>query len=372
MKDEIIVLLEQSLGSNNLSFEDEMKILSKSSIKKALHKLFGVRTVVTLSYLKSLSNNENVLQVLEDFLSENGINIIYDDPLLASKGGTDLIAQYFNEIGQIPLFTVDEEKEIFQKYANCTDEKEKNELRDKIVEANLRLVVSVAKRYLNRGLDFLDLIQEGNLGLLTAIDKFDYTLDYKFSTYATYWIRQSIIRAVAVKGSSIHLPVHVYDAYIKAKNIMNQYYDENGVEMSLNDDQLDYIASESGVSPETMGMILSSQSVLSLDQPMRPDNDSEDVMLMNSIPDINKSTEDEAINNVLKEVVLDFVDNSSLSEREKNVIKKRYGLGDGKAMTLQTIGEEYDITRERVRQIERSAIKKLKRHSVTGVIKDFY
>ena len=356
----IIKVLENQISKNDLSLEDELQLINDVSIKRELDKLFNGKRKIALSDFYNLTQNERVRRLLETYFSESNIEITYDDPILSSKKGLDpIITQYFNEIGQLSLFTPEKEKEIFRKYVNATSESEKAALKSEIAEANLRLVISIAKRYHDRGLEYLDLIQEGNIGLLTAIDKFNPNFGYKFSTYATWWIRQSMLRAIADKGASIRIPVHAFEALSKIKMEMHNYYEETGKEMVLNEETRQYLADMTRIPRSTLDSLISVQNVISLDQPASND-DSNDSYLIDIIYDENEDTEKAAVDSVMCSEIKNILEESDLKEREIEVLKMRFGIGIKEPMTLEEVGNQLELTRERIRQIEGRALKRLR------------
>ena len=283
---------------------------------------------------------ETILSVTE------GINI--DDP----------VRMYLKEIGKVPLLTPQEEVEIATRMANG-DEEAKHQL----AEANLRLVVSIAKRYVGRGMLFLDLIQEGNLGLIKAVEKFDYRKGYKFSTYATWWIRQAITRAIADQARTIRIPVHMVETINKLIRVNRQLVQEYG-----RDPRPDEIAKEMGISEEKVREILKiAQEPVSLETPIGEEDDSH---LGDFIPDDDAPAPAEAVaSTLLKEQLMEVL--ASLTPREARVLRLRYGLDDGKARTLEEVGREFNVTRERIRQIEAKALRKLRHPSRSKKLKDF-
>ena len=258
----------------------------------------------------------------------------------------DPVRIYLKEIGKIPLIDGDVEIELAKKIADG-DDFAKNQL----VEANLRLAVNIAKRYIGKGLPFLDLIQEGNIGLLKAVEKFDHTMGYKFSTYATCWIKQSINRAIADQGRTIRIPVHIFETYNKVTRCSRQMLQELGREPTT-----DELAERLGMEPwRVVNIQRVTQTPISLESPIGEEEDSH---LGDFIPDSETpSPEDEAYKSLLKEELSNAL--HTLSPREEHVLKLRYGLLDGKTYTLEEIGQQLKITRERIRQIEKKALRKL-------------
>ena len=270
----------------------------------------------------------------------------------------DPVRMYLKEIGKVPLLTAEEELEIAQRMA-AGDE----EARKKLSESNLRLVVSIAKRYVGRGMQFLDLIQEGNLGLIKAVEKFDYSKGYKFSTYATWWIRQAITRAIADQARTIRIPVHMVETINKLIRVSRQLLQEYGREPTPEE-----IAKEMGVSEEKVREITKiAQEPVSLETPIGEEEDSH---LGDFIPDDDIPAPAEAAAfTMLKEQLTDVLD--TLTPREEKVLRLRFGLDDGRALTLEEVGREFNVTRERIRQIEAKALRKLRHPSRSKKLKDF-
>lgn len=270
----------------------------------------------------------------------------------------DPVRMYLKEIGKVSLLTADEERELAIRMEQGDEEAKK-----KLCESNLRLVVSIAKRYLNRGLSFLDLIQEGNLGLIKAVDKFDYTKGYKFSTYATWWIRQAITRSIADQARTIRIPVHMVETINKLIRVSRQLLQEYGREPTSEE-----IAKEMGISVEKVREIKKiSQDPVSLETPIGEEEDSH---LGDFIPDDDvPAPVDAAAYSMLKEQLMEVLD--TLSEREKKVLMLRFGLEDGRPRTLEEVGKEFNVTRERIRQIEAKALRKLRHPSRSKKLKDY-
>lgn len=294
-----------------------------------------------------LSKDEMPLELEElDLSLPKGISI--DDP----------VRMYLKEIGKIPLLKPHEEVELARRM-NDGDELAKQRL----VEANLRLVVSIAKRYVGRGMLFLDLIQEGNLGLIKAVEKFDYEKGFKFSTYATWWIRQAITRAIADQARTIRIPVHMVETINKLIRVSRQLLQELG-----RDPKPEEIAKEMEMSEEKVREIMKiAQDPVSLETPIGEEEDSH---LGDFIPDDDAPAPAEAAAySLLKEQIEDVL--GSLNEREQKVLKLRFGLEDGRARTLEEVGKEFDVTRERIRQIEAKALRKLRHPSRSKKLRDY-
>ncbi len=319
-------------------------------------------------------------------LEENGIDIIpeqiegedireienevaqYNKPekmaeLLESEGLAidDPVRMYLKEIGRVPLLTLEEELELAQQMGEGGERAE--EAKSKLVEANLRLVVSIAKRYVGKGMFFLDLIQEGNLGLMKAVKKFDHTKGYKFSTYATWWIRQSITRAIADQARTIRIPVHMVETIHKVSRYSRQMMQELGREATAEE-----IGEKMGMQADKVREIMRfSQDPVSLETPIGEEEDSH---LGDFIPDEDTpAPPDSASTAILREVIEKEL--GTLTPREAHVIRLRFGLYDGRCRTLEEVGKEFDITRERIRQIEAKALRKLRHPSRARHLKGF-
>ncbi|MBR3045495.1 MAG: RNA polymerase sigma factor RpoD [Oscillospiraceae bacterium] len=264
----------------------------------------------------------------------------------------DSVKIYLKEIGRVPLLTAEEETDLARRLA---DNPHDEGARQRLAEANLRLVVSIAKKYVGRGMQFLDLIQEGNMGLLKAVDKFDYTKGFKFSTYATWWIRQAITRALADQARTIRIPVHMVESITKVKKVSSQILHETGQEASPEE-----IARKLEMPVEKVLEIMRiAQDPVSLETPVGEEEDSH---LGDFIPDDQAPSPDEAASNaMLKEQLNEVL--STLTDREAKVMRMRYGLENGRQQTLEDVGKALGVTRERIRQIEAKALRKLKHYS---------
>ena len=338
-------------------------------------------------YLSKLNISKEEIDEIYDRVEKNGISLVDsrepnseelvdeegdDDGIVLTKTGEidveatvpktlptdDPVRMYLKEIGKVSLLTADEERELAIRMEQGDEEAKK-----KLCESNLRLVVSIAKRYLNRGLSFLDLIQEGNLGLIKAVDKFDYTKGYKFSTYATWWIRQAITRSIADQARTIRIPVHMVETINKLIRISRQLLQEYGREPTSEE-----IAKEMGITVEKVREIKKiSQDPVSLETPIGEEEDSH---LGDFIPDDDvPAPVDAAAYSMLKEQLMEVLD--TLSDREKKVLMLRFGLEDGRPRTLEEVGKEFNVTRERIRQIEAKALRKLRHPSRSKKLKDY-
>lgn len=283
---------------------------------------------------------------------EAEVEIDMNDTKYLDDVSDDSVRLYLREIGKIPLLTAEEELELAQRVV--AGEKR---AKDKMAEANMRLVVSIAKRYSGRGLDFLDLIQEGNTGLLRAVEKFDPDKGFKFSTYATWWIRQAITRAIADQARTIRIPVHMVETINKLLRTQRRMTQELNREPTI-----DELSKELELEPEKIEYIMKiKQDISSLDAGVGRDGDEEESVLGDFIEDEDTiSPEESAANQLLKEQVQDVL--SSLSDREQKIIRMRFGLDNGKSHTLEEVGQEFAVTRERIRQIEAKALAKLRKH----------
>jgi len=307
------------------------------------------------------------IEIVEDFSPDTDLKIGLDSELnddlemaLSTEGIAidDPVKIYLKEIGRVPLLSAEEEIELAERMA-----KGDPYARKRLSEANLRLVVSIAKRYGGRGMQFLDLIQEGNLGLIKAVEKFDHTKGFKFSTYATWWIRQAITRAIADQARTIRIPVHMVETITKVKKISSQLLHENG-----HDPTAEEIAEKLEMPVEKVREIMRiAQDPVSLETPIGEEEDSH---LGDFIPDDDAPAPAEAASLVLLKEQLNEVLNT-LTDREAKVLRLRFGLEDGRSRTLEEVGKEFEVTRERIRQIEAKALRKLRHPSRSKKVKDF-
>ena len=289
--------------------------------------------------------------IIDELEEEEDIDLL-DQSQYLDDASDDSVRLYLREIGKIPLLNSEEELELAQKVV-AGDKRAK----DKMAEANMRLVVSIAKRYSGRGLDLLDLIQEGNTGLLRAVEKFDPDKGFKFSTYATWWIRQAITRAIADQARTIRIPVHMVETINKLLRTQRRMTQELNREPTIEE-----LAKELEMEPEKVEYVIKiKQDITSLDAGVVRDEGEDDSVLGDFIEDEDTATpEESATNQLLKEQVQSVL--SSLSEREQKIIKMRFGLENGKSHTLEEVGQEFAVTRERIRQIEAKALAKLRKH----------
>ena len=299
------------------------------------------------------------LEELQEIEAVTEEEIVADTDALADTFSTDdPVRMYLKEIGKVPLLSPEEETDLAKRMADGDEDAKR-----RMAEANLRLVVSIAKRYVGRGMLFLDLIQEGNLGLIKAVDKFDYTKGYKFSTYATWWIRQAITRAIADQARTIRIPVHMVETINKVIRVSRQLLQELG-----HDPSAEEISAEMGMPVDKVRDILKiAQEPVSLETPIGEEEDSH---LGDFIPDEDASEPSEAASfSLLKEQLMDVLD--TLTPREKKVLELRFGIIDGRTRTLEEVGKEFNVTRERIRQIEAKALRKLRHPSRSKKLRDF-
>ena len=294
----------------------------------------------------------------EEELSDEDLEITAEN---VDAFADDSVRLYLREIGKIPLLTLEEETELAKKVVEGN-----KKAKDKMVEANMRLVVSIAKRYSGRGLDLLDLIQEGNTGLLRAVEKFDPEKGFKFSTYATWWIRQAITRAIADQARTIRIPVHMVETINKVLRTTRKLTQELNREPSVEE-----IAKELDMEPEKIEYVMRiKQDIASLDASVGRDGDDEDSVLGDFVEDEERtSPEDSAVTQILKEQLAAIL--STLSEREQKIIRMRFGIGGERPHTLEEVGAEFSVTRERIRQIEAKALSKLRKHKDTKKLHEY-
>lgn len=358
-------LLEIAHGKKNV-IEDTELIKHFNDLKEVSLDLDTMQKIFT--FLEK--NGVDILQITEDeeeepVLDENAISdgedvekIDFTDTGDISSTTQDPVKMYLKDIGKVPLLSAEEEIELAKKM-EAGDEMAKK----KLAESNLRLVVSIAKRYVGRGMLFLDLIQEGNLGLLKAVEKFDYRKGYKFSTYATWWIRQAITRAIADQARTIRIPVHMVETINKVTRVSRELLQKLGREPLPEE-----VGEVMGLPKERVQEIMKiAQEPVSLETPIGEEEDSHlgDFIQDESIPTPVEATNQTLLHEQLDEVV------STLTEREQRVIKLRFGWDDGRPRTLEEVGKEFNVTRERIRQIEAKALRKLRHPNRSRKLKDF-
>ena len=320
------------------------------------------------------NNNDDILNVkdlmldldepgTDDLLDEEDFN---DEELAITAENVDAFADdsvrlYLREIGKIPLLTPEEEADLAERIV-----KGDQDAKNKMVESNMRLVVSIAKRYSGRGLDFLDLIQEGNTGLLRAVDKFDPDKGFKFSTYATWWVRQAITRAIADQARTIRIPVHMVETINKVLRTTRKLTSELNREPTNEE-----IAEELHMEPDKVDYVMRiKQDIASLDASVGREGDDEDSVLGDFVEDEERdSPEESAANQILKEQLSEII--ATLSDREQKIIRLRFGIGGGRPHTLEEVGNEFDVTRERIRQIEAKALSKLRKNKDTKKLHEY-
>ncbi|HJC54456.1 MAG TPA: RNA polymerase sigma factor RpoD [Candidatus Gemmiger stercoravium] len=359
-KDPIIALIEQGRRIGKLSsseISDAMEESGHGMDVERMEKLYeelenqGIEVV----------DDDPIADVQDTVLTEDNVDDFEDS--LSSEGVTidDPVKVYLKEIGRVPLLSPDEEIELALAIQEGGPEGER--AKQRLSEANLRLVVSIAKRYVGRGMQFLDLIQEGNLGLIKAVEKFDHTKGFKFSTYATWWIRQAITRAIADQARTIRIPVHMVETINKVKKVSSQLLHENGHEPSAEE-----IAERLDMPVDKVREIMRvAQEPVSLETPIGEEEDSH---LGDFIPDDEAPVPAEAASQtLLKEQLADVL--KTLTPREEEVLRLRFGLKDGRPRTLEEVGKVFNVTRERIRQIEAKALRKLRHPSRSKKLRDF-
>ena len=345
-------LLDLGKSKGELSSKEILDVLGDELDPEQIEKIYDALE----------SNGIEIIEDTEDLsLDDLNINENSDDDSEPAPDGVsidDPVKIYLKEIGRVPLLSPDEEVDLAIRISQGDVAAKK-----RLSEANLRLVVSIAKRYLGRGMQFLDLIQEGNLGLIKAVEKFDHTKGFKFSTYATWWIRQAITRAIADQARTIRIPVHMVETINKVKKVSSQLLHQNGHEPSADD-----IAAELDMPVDKVREIMRvAQEPVSLETPIGEEEDSH---LGDFIPDDDApAPQDAASHTLLKEQLSDVL--STLTSREEKVLRLRFGLEDGRSRTLEEVGREFNVTRERIRQIEAKALRKLRHPSRSKKLKDF-
>ena len=373
-------------ASANTEVEETKKTVSKEEQKAAVAELIelgkknGELTLSEISAkLEAVEMDVDQIERIYEFIEKQGIELIgnfeedlpelEDDLSITEEELIDLsvpdsvsiddpVRMYLKEIGKVPLLSSAEEAELAQKMVEGDEE-----AKQRLAEANLRLVVSIAKRYVGRGMLFLDLIQEGNLGLIKAVEKFDYTKGYKFSTYATWWIRQAITRAIADQARTIRIPVHMVETINKLIRVTRQLVQTLG-----RDPLPEEIAKELNMPIDKVGEIMKiAQEPVSLETPIGEEEDSHlgDFIQDNETP----APQDAATFRLLKEQLIDVL--GTLTSREEKVLRLRFGLDNGHARTLEEVGKEFNVTRERIRQIEAKALRKLRHPSRSKKLKDY-
>ncbi|MCX4270021.1 MAG: RNA polymerase sigma factor RpoD [Lachnospiraceae bacterium] len=347
---------------NTLEFQEVVDTLAEFELEpEKFDEILEQLEDQNIDVLQTMEGEELLLDDLneDEFLEEEEIDLENVDLSVPEGTGTeDPVRMYLKEIGKIPLLSIDEEIELAKRIELGEEEAKK-----RLAEANLRLVVSIAKKYSGRGMQFLDLIQEGNLGLIKAVEKFDYKKGYKFSTYATWWIRQAITRAIADQARTIRIPVHMVETINRVIRVSRQMVQDLGREPSLEE-----LSKELDMPMEKVQEVLkASQEPVSLETPVGEEDESH---LGDFIQDDNMPVPAEAATfTLLQEQLVEVL--STLSEREQKVLRLRFGLDDGRARTLEEVGKEFHVTRERIRQIEAKALRKLRHPSRSRLLKDY-
>ncbi|MGB9867837.1 MAG: RNA polymerase sigma factor RpoD [Bacillota bacterium] len=352
-------LIEQGKKRGSLTYEEIMDALQGAELTpEQIDEMYEALSDMGIEVVNMPKDGDGLEPGEIPDQETQGVSSEDELALLEGVAIDDPVRMYLKEIGKVPLLTAEEEVELAKRIEQGDEEAKK-----KLIEANLRLVVSIAKKYVGRGMLFLDLIQEGNLGLIKAVEKFDYRKGYKFSTYATWWIRQAITRAIADQARTIRIPVHMVETINKLIRISRQLLQELGREPTPEE-----IAKEMGISEEKVREIMKiAQEPVSLETPIGEEEDSH---LGDFIEDQDALAPAEAASyNLLREQLEGVLD--TLTEREQNVLKLRFGLEDGKPRTLEEVGQVFGVTRERIRQIEAKALRKLRHPSRSKKLKDF-
>ena len=362
-EDKLNELLEKGKTAGKLSSRDLLALeelnLSADEMEKFYDRLESLNVdVLSDDALPPLDDVVPELEEIEEIEEVTEEEIAETEAMADTFSTDDPVRMYLKEIGKVPLLTPEEEQELAKRMAEGDEDAKR-----RMAEANLRLVVSIAKRYVGRGMLFLDLIQEGNLGLIKAVEKFDYTKGYKFSTYATWWIRQAITRAIADQARTIRIPVHMVETINKVIRVSRQLLQELG-----HDPSPEEIAAVMNMPVEKVRDILKiAQEPVSLETPIGEEEDSH---LGDFIPDEDASEPSEAASfSLLKEQLMEVLD--TLTPREKKVLELRFGIVDGRTRTLEEVGKEFNVTRERIRQIEAKALRKLRHPSRSKKLRDF-
>ena len=354
-------LIERGKKAGKLSSKDLMALEDMNLSSEETEKFYDRLESLGIDVLGDdalLPVDEDALPELEEIEEVTEEEMNETEAMADTFSTDDPVRMYLKEIGKVPLLTPEEEQDLAKRMAEGDEEAKR-----RMAEANLRLVVSIAKRYVGRGMLFLDLIQEGNLGLIKAVEKFDYTKGYKFSTYATWWIRQAITRAIADQARTIRIPVHMVETINKVIRVSRQLLQELG-----HDPSAEEIAAEMNMPVDKVRDILKiAQEPVSLETPIGEEEDSH---LGDFIPDEDASEPSEAASfSLLKEQLMEVLD--TLTPREKKVLELRFGIVDGRTRTLEEVGKEFNVTRERIRQIEAKALRKLRHPSRSKKLRDF-
>ena len=354
-------LMEQGKANGKLTTKEITDALEKLDYDvEQMDTFYDNCASLNIEIIDDISTDDPLVLVPpEEELSEDGVDMSLTTDGIAID---DPVKIYLKEIGRVPLLTAEEEIQLAEQMTG-NDEKKATHARKRLAEANLRLVVSIAKRYVGRGMSFLDLIQEGNLGLIKAVEKFDYTKGFKFSTYATWWIRQAITRAIADQARTIRIPVHMVETITKVKKVSSHLLHKNG-----HDPSPEEIAIELDMPVDRVREIMRiAQDPVSLETPIGEEEDSH---LGDFIPDEDAPAPAEAASRVLlKEQINQVL--STLTDREEKVLRLRFGLEDGRSRTLEEVGQQFNVTRERIRQIEAKALRKLRHPNRSNKVRDY-
>ena len=375
-----IALLSEALEANSIEEidEKELETLIKKSQKiqiilAEIFKLYESDKVVEIELINQVKD-KLLVKIMKKYLEMNDFDLLdetnfkdineYDDieeeEVFFDSYTEDAVKNYLSDIGKVPLLTEQEEIELFKRL-------EAGDLsaRQRILDSNLRLVVSISKKYVGRGMEFLDLIQEGNLGLIKAVEKFDVSKGYKFSTYATWWIRQAVSRSIADSARTIRIPVHMVESINKVRKQSNAFYNQ-----FLRKPSVEELVKLTGLAEETIKKCLYyDQNMISLDTPVGEEEHGTVNTIIDFIADDENNVEESTFSICLKNAIVEVM--ADLTERERNIIKLRFGLDDNIPRTLEEVGQVYGVTRERIRQIEAKALRKLRHPARSRKLKDF-
>ena len=362
----VLAKADISLGDVDATSEDEKLTDIVKNLKTTIAKDDVVESNVLYDTLTAMGISSEEMDKILTILNQEGVKVVdeqevkitYDD-LIKEISLDDPVKMYLKDIGRVPLLSEEEERELAEKMMNGDEE-----AKTKLSEANLRLVVSIAKRYVGRGMQLLDLIQEGNLGLIKAVEKFDYTKGFKFSTYATWWIRQAITRAIADQARTIRIPVHMFETITRQTKVARTLTQQLGREPTTEE-----IAEAMGI-PESKVIEIQkiAQDPVSLETPIGEEEDSH---LGDFIEDVTTTSPGEIVaQSMLKDQLLAVL--ATLTPREEKVLRLRFGIDDGRQRTLEEVGKEFNVTRERIRQIEAKALRKLRNPSRSKPLREYF
>ena len=344
--------LKEILSYKLVNKKNYAALLNDYDIRDNLESIFVQYDISDLDQIYALSFDSDLTYLLEAYYFDRNTK-----PNEEKRLKENSLRKYYHEISKYPLLSKEEEVELFTKYKSCSDPEEKDRIKDKIVTSNLRLVASIAKAYVNRGFDLLELIAEGNIGLIMCVDRFDVNLGYKFSTYAEWWIRQAITKALADKSKIIRVPAHLFQNFMKVNGYLDQYYESHGEDMPLTEENLNQMAQDLGFTMYTIHAAIRYKEVMSLDQPITLESDVKS--FSDFIPSFDESPEDVALYKKQIEEIDDIMV-KHLTDNEKCVLYYRYGFCDGEPKTYSEIGEILGFSAEYIRQLDNKSIQKIR------------